>query len=301
MYCVNFKPMNSNNLTQKLLENLWNEKYYHNQAREFILKSFAAKDEFLLKLKKYSLGADTILECGCGSASILEQIWQKEKKLYGIDVSNVGINLAKRRLKKKANIKLSVANAGKLPFKDNSFGLVYATTVVEHLAHPEKAIREMIRVTKKNGHLILMSPNFGSPLFPSPCQYLKPSSYFSRFIKIFLKSHLYLLVKPKNLDWARVYPRVLREGKYQSDWDTISEPYLQTLIIFLKNGGCEILESYSTLQVLTSRVPRELPGNSLSSYFFHLVFRTVSLWVEKAKIVPYCYFGPNMFVAAGKG
>ena len=139
-----------------------------------------------------------------------------------------------------------------------------------------------------------------SPLFPSPCQPLKPVAYLRRFIKIFLKSHLYLLRKPKSLDWIKVYPRVLREGKYRSDWDTLSEPYLQTLIIFLKKEGCEILESYSTLQILTSKVPRELPGNSLLSYFFHLVFRTISLWVEKAKIAPYCYFGPNMFAAAKK-
>lgn len=297
---LQFKVMGQKNVTQNLLSELWNKKYYHDQAREFILKSFAAKDEFLLKLKKYSLRADIILECGCGSASILEQVWQKEKKLYGIDISNVGIDLAKRRLKKKTNIKLSVANIEKLPFKDNFFDLTYATTVVEHLMYPEKAICEMIRVTKKNGHLILMSPNFGSPFFPSPCQTLKMRVYLYRMIKIFLKSYLYLLAKPKNLDWIRVYPRVLREGKYQSDWDTLSEPYLQTLIIFFKREGCEILESYSTLQVLTGRVPRELPGNSLLSYLFHLVFRITSLWVEKAGIPPYRYFGPNMFIAVKK-
>lgn len=288
------------NLAEKLLEELWNKKYYHQQAREFILKAFTNKDEFLLKLKNYSDGANAILECGCGSASILGKIWQKDKKFYGVDLSDLAINLAKRRLKKKTNIKLSVANIEKLPFKDNFFDLVYATTVVEHLANPEKAILEMIRVTKKNGFLLLMSPNFGSPFFPSPCQTLKMRAYLYRLIKIFFKSHLYLLIKPEKLSWNKVYPRILKEKEYNSDWDTLVEPYLQTLEIFLKRNHCEVLESYSTLQVLANRVPHELPGNSRLSYSLQSIFRTVSLWVERVGITPYRYFGPNFFLAAKK-
>lgn len=297
---LQFYVMGQKNVTQSLLKELWNQKYYHDQAREFILKSFTRQDEFLLKLKNYSSQARTILECGCGSASILEKIWEREKSFYGIDISNLAIKLARKRLEKKTNIKLSVADIERLPFEDNFFDLVYAATVVEHLANPEKALCEMIRVVKKNGYLLLMSPNFGSPFFPSPCQSSKLTAKLYRFIKIFLKSHSYLLVKPQNLDWAKVYPRVLKEKKYQSDWDAVVEPYLQTLLIFLKRNRCKILESYSTLQILSDRVPHELPGNSPPSYLFHLIFRTVSLWIEKAGISPYRYFGPSMFIAVKK-
>lgn len=282
------------------MEKLWNEEEYHNQARDFVIKSFSLGSEFFLKLKEYSLTAQTILECGCGSAGVLETIWQKGKNYYGIDIAPLGIKLAKERLKNKPNIKLSVSNVENLPFRNNSFDLVYAVAVLEHLSSAEKAINEMVRVTKKDGILLLTSPNFGSPFFPSPCQTLKRPAYLWRLLKIFFQSHLYLFIKPKKLNWTKVQPRVLKEKTYRSDWDTLIEPSMQTLLIFLKRKSFKILESYSTTQVLANRVPHELPGKSRLSHFAQFIFRTISLWVEKMGIPPYRYFGPNFFIAAKK-
>lgn len=288
-----------NNVTKLLAKKLWNQKFYYDQARVAIKKAIEDKDPFLLKLKNYTHQAKNILDCGCGCASILETLWQKDKNLYGIDLSPFAIQMAKKRLLNKKKIKLSVMTIEKLKFESGAFDLVYAITVLEHLANPEKAIKEMIRVTKNGGYLILSSPNFGSPFYPPFNQSLKSFSFLFRMSKILLKSHFYLLIKPKGLSWTHVYPRFLKEKKYQSDWDTVVEPNLQTLLIFLKNYRLTPREVYSSLQAASDKIPMET-DKSLFKNIFRTFLRWLHFIIEKIGVPPYCYYGPNFFVVAKK-
>ena len=51
-----------------------------------------------------------------------------------------------------------------LPFADDTFDLVYANFVVEHLARPERAFSEWRRVLRPGGTLVLLTSNRASPL-----------------------------------------------------------------------------------------------------------------------------------------
>jgi 2-polyprenyl-3-methyl-5-hydroxy-6-metoxy-1,4-benzoquinol methylase len=53
----------------------------------------------------------------------------------------------------------------KLPFKDSSFDLIWCSEVIEHLDNPKKTISEFIRVLKKNGRIILTTPNSYALIF----------------------------------------------------------------------------------------------------------------------------------------
>ncbi|MHB8778800.1 MAG: class I SAM-dependent methyltransferase, partial [Anaerolineales bacterium] len=57
-------------------------------------------------------------------------------------------------------------SAQELPYEDGAFNVVIIKHIVEHLPDPEKAIREIGRVTDKDGILILATPNLGSLLKP---------------------------------------------------------------------------------------------------------------------------------------
>ena len=46
-----------------------------------------------------------------------------------------------------------------LPFDDDSFDLIWCSEVLEHLENPGKFIAELRRVTRKNGDIILTTPN----------------------------------------------------------------------------------------------------------------------------------------------
>lgn len=49
-----------------------------------------------------------------------------------------------------------------LPFKSGTFDIVYSTSVLEHVKHPESVIREAVRVLKPGGIFQFVIPNYGS-------------------------------------------------------------------------------------------------------------------------------------------
>jgi SAM-dependent methyltransferase len=69
---------------------------------------------------------------------------------------------------------------GKLPFADDSFDLVTANMVVEHLDRPEQQIRKIYRVLARGGGLIFHTPNkFG---YSTPLARLIPEAIKDRLV-----------------------------------------------------------------------------------------------------------------------
>lgn len=91
-----------------------------------------------------------VLDVGCGAGDFVEAIkyYRPDLELYGIDISKKTIGIAKKRIKK---AKFEVANAEKLPFKDNFFDAVVCFDVIEHVEFPVKALCEAQRVLKPGG------------------------------------------------------------------------------------------------------------------------------------------------------
>jgi SAM-dependent methyltransferase len=61
---------------------------------------------------------------------------------------------------------LQTAGAQELPYRDHAFNVVIIKHIVEHLPDPQRAIREIGRVTEPGGILILATPNLDSLLKP---------------------------------------------------------------------------------------------------------------------------------------
>ncbi|MFH2062168.1 MAG: class I SAM-dependent methyltransferase, partial [Candidatus Beckwithbacteria bacterium] len=84
-----------------------------------------------------------ILDIGCGDGVLLYLISQKTKaQLFGIDSDRDSLKIAKS----KVNAKFFQASAYKLPFKTQSFDIVIASEIIEHLKNPEKMLSEIKRV-----------------------------------------------------------------------------------------------------------------------------------------------------------
>lgn len=86
-----------------------------------------------------------VLEVGCGTGIITEKL-QEAKELTAVDKSRKMIEVARE---KGINAKFLVADATKLPFKDDEFDLVISVTMLQDLEDPLKAIEEMRRVGRK--------------------------------------------------------------------------------------------------------------------------------------------------------
>ncbi len=97
-----------------------------------------------------------ILDIGCGTGKILSLYknlsHEKENLLYGIDISQNMIRIAKT---KASDVKFVRANALTLPFKDGSFDFISMIGVLEYLKEKKVALGEIYRVLENNGKALV--------------------------------------------------------------------------------------------------------------------------------------------------
>ncbi len=101
-----------------------------------------------------------VLDIGSGNAAFLSSLLQKTKHLYGYDVSQAVIARAKKNYPK---ITFTYGKPGKkLPYENNFFDVVVLFHVLEHVASEEVLVKEIKRILKKDGLLLLASPYKGT-------------------------------------------------------------------------------------------------------------------------------------------
>jgi len=103
-------------------------------------------------------GADA-LDAGCGRTTRLRNYRDCIVRLVGVDADEEA-----GRANPYLDEFLPADLDDPLPFADDSFDLVYANFVVEHLASPERAFAEWRRVLRPTGTLVLLTSNRASPL-----------------------------------------------------------------------------------------------------------------------------------------
>jgi SAM-dependent methyltransferase len=99
-----------------------------------------------------------MLDLGCRDGVVAEYFENLGLSVAGLDISEKALGLARKR-----GIKdLQQGDIEKtLPYEDESFDLVFWGDNIEHLFEPLKALNEIHRILKKNGILILSTPNMG--------------------------------------------------------------------------------------------------------------------------------------------
>ena len=106
-------------------------------------------------IKKYwnLSSSSSILDVGCGKGFMLYDFYQLIPgiKLAGIDISEYAIENSVKEIKKV----VSIADAKKLPFADNSFDAVISINTIHNLERNEcaEALREISRVSKKDAFI----------------------------------------------------------------------------------------------------------------------------------------------------
>ena len=97
-----------------------------------------------------------ILDVGCGTGLNAAQLARCGHDVFGIDVSAVAIEKLRAQ-----GLEGSVVDieADPLPLPENTFDLVYASEVIEHCADTAGFLRNLSRVLKRDGTLLLSTPN----------------------------------------------------------------------------------------------------------------------------------------------
>lgn len=123
--------------------------------------------KFSYKMHEYKKSAGKkVLDVGCGNGYILSKYAKEGAKVFGIDITSTAVSLCRRRFKF-LGIKgdFREASAEKLPFKDKTFDYVCSMGVLHHVANTEKAVKEIFRVTKPGGRVIIMVYHRNSALY----------------------------------------------------------------------------------------------------------------------------------------
>lgn len=106
--------------------------------------------------------AKLVLDVGCGWGRIAtELVKRRQLEVKGIDLSGRFVTLFNRHMK--GNGRAQVGDMRRIPFAKNSFDLVYCIVSLMYLSHAneqKKGISEMLRVTKPDGKLLLIEPNY---------------------------------------------------------------------------------------------------------------------------------------------
>lgn len=99
-----------------------------------------------------------VLENGCGVGAYVSHL----SRMGGVVV---GLERDVERAREAGKINLHIlCGAGEfLPFADEVYDGILSHEVIEHVEDDEKTVREMIRVLKRGGRLVLFCPNRGYP------------------------------------------------------------------------------------------------------------------------------------------
>jgi SAM-dependent methyltransferase len=121
------------------------------------------KFEVLVATIRGLLPVDAYLDAGCGDGrylAALPGLGPVPARMVGVDIAE-SILATARRATAQAGIEpeLVRANLERLPLGDSEFDLVVSVQVVEHLLDPAAGLRELARVTRPGGWLVLSTDN----------------------------------------------------------------------------------------------------------------------------------------------
>ena len=130
------------------------EKYthgYHEVILEFYRRRTAeACAAFLLPRLQPDAA---VLDIGCGPGTITAGLARRARTVVGVDSSAEVVESARRRAREEGvdNASFESGSAYDLPFDDESFDVVYAHQLMQHLSDPVRALREARRVLRPGG------------------------------------------------------------------------------------------------------------------------------------------------------
>lgn len=121
---------------------------------------------------RYARGLAELVRPGCrwldvGAGASLHGGWIgiKAEDLVGRAALLVGCDMVETHLLQNRLLgSAAVADAMHLPFGDDSFDLVTANMVLEHLEKPEMVFAEIARVLSPGGHFVFVTPNVHNPV-----------------------------------------------------------------------------------------------------------------------------------------
>lgn len=140
----------------------------------FFLTRFYLTKDLKKIIKKYKFSG-TLLDFGCGQKPY-QSLFKNITEYKGIDFKNYSINKDFKEKEPDCYFKDDYLNTLILPFEDNSFDNAVSFQVLEHHKNPKKMIKEIFRITRPNGYILITAPFLGG-IHEEPYDYQRFTKY----------------------------------------------------------------------------------------------------------------------------
>lgn len=108
---------------------------------------------------------DRVLDVGCGTGFGTEGLLQYTQDVHGLDQSIHQMEKAWEKLGKHDPVRFYRGDAENLPFRADTFDVVWSSGSIEYWPHPEEALADIRRVTKPGGQVLIVGPNYPTNSF----------------------------------------------------------------------------------------------------------------------------------------
>ena len=147
----------------------WANKYfldalYYKMMMEFNMESNKFMDTIEDEDGRYKFIHDickqndfmNVLDLGCGKGRYIKKLSYDfpNNRYFAVDISEKVLDYINDQ-----NIEKKIGTCTNIPYKDDSFDIVYTCEALEHAIDIESSLSEMARVTKKGGHIVIVDKN----------------------------------------------------------------------------------------------------------------------------------------------
>lgn len=110
-------------------------------------------------------GGESILDAGCGTDAYGIRLAKHGYAAVGVDISRKECEHVRNRISKESTyFPVVLGDLEKLPFRSGVFNNIFCGGVLHHFKDFEPPLREMTRVLKKGGRIILVEPSGSDPV-----------------------------------------------------------------------------------------------------------------------------------------
>lgn len=154
------------------------------------------------------ISGEKIVDLGCGTGYYLFLLSNLpvSLNLTGFDSDKNSLSEAAESLRNK-KIKFYVGDLHKIPFKSSSFDKAIMSEVLEHVSDDEKVLKEVFRILKPEGTLVISTPSINYPFMWDPINWV-----LQHFFRTHIKTGFFSGIWNQHL---RLYQITDLEKKFQ--------------------------------------------------------------------------------------